>query len=37
MMAFRVRASGLLRLNRGPRIGGTVQYRGLATVSDGAQ
>ncbi|KAJ9303749.1 hypothetical protein DTO217A2_6761 [Paecilomyces variotii] len=37
MMAFRVRASGLLRLNRVPRIGGTVQYRGLATVSDGAQ
>lgn len=37
MMALRVRAYGLLRLNRGPRIGARLQLRGLATVSEGAQ
>ncbi|GAD96915.1 mitochondrial translation optimization protein (Mto1), putative [Paecilomyces variotii No. 5] len=37
MMAFRVRAYGLLRLNRGPRMGARLQVRGLATVSEGAQ
>ncbi|KAL1871516.1 Mitochondrial Translation Optimization [Paecilomyces lecythidis] len=36
-MALRVRAYGLLRLNRGPRIGTRLQLRGLATVSESAQ
>ncbi|KAL1855504.1 Mitochondrial Translation Optimization [Paecilomyces lecythidis] len=36
-MALRVRAYGLIRLNRGPRIGARLQLRGLATVSEGAQ